>query len=315
MNTSSLELAIVVPCYNEEQVLPETARQLRAMLDELTETEKIAAHSRIYFVDDGSGDQTWSLIETLTADDERVHGIKLSYNRGHQNALLAGLFNAEGDIIISIDADLQDDIKVIGQMIDAYLEGNDIVYGVRAARKTDGLFKRVTAESFYRLLGWMGVNVVFNHADYRLMSRRAIAALKEYGEVNIFLRGIIPSIGFPSTSVSYDRNKRFAGESKYPLSKMLGFAINGITAFSSLPLRLIAVLGFVIFLFSLLLSIWVLWVKIFAGEAIPGWASSVLPMYLLGGIQLLSIGVLGEYVGRIYMETKHRPRFIIEKII
>jgi hypothetical protein len=186
---------------------------------------------------------------------------------------------------------------------------------VRAARKTDRLFKRVTAESFYRLLGWMGVDVVFNHADYRLMSRRAIEALKGYGEVNVFLRGIIPSIGFPSTSVSYDRNKRIAGESKYPLSKMIGFAINGITAFSSLPLRLIAVLGFVIFLFSLLLSIWVLWVKIFAGEAIPGWASSVLPMYLLGGIQLLSIGVLGEYVGRIYMETKRRPRFIIEKII
>jgi glycosyltransferase involved in cell wall biosynthesis len=315
MNTSPLELAIVVPCYNEEQVLPETARQLLALLDELTETGKIAPKSRIYFVDDGSRDQTWPLIETLSADDGRVHGIKLSYNRGHQHALLAGLFTAEGDIIISIDADLQDDIQVIGQMIDAYREGNDVVYGVRAARKTDRLFKRVTAESFYRLLGWMGVDVVFNHADYRLMSRRAIEALKGYGEVNVFLRGIIPSIGFPSTSVSYDRNKRIAGESKYPLSKMIGFAINGITAFSSLPLRLIAVLGFVIFLFSLLLSIWVLWVKIFAGEAIPGWASSVLPMYLLGGIQLLSIGVLGEYVGRIYMETKRRPRFIIEKII
>ena len=315
MNTSPLKLAIVVPCYNEEQVLPETARQLLALLDELTETGKIAPNSRIYFVDDGSRDQTWPLIETLSADDERAHGIKLSYNRGHQNALLAGLFTAEGDIIISIDADLQDDIQVIGQMVDAYQEGNDVVYGVRAARKADRLFKRVTAESFYRLLGWMGVDVVFNHADYRLMSRRAIEALKGYGEVNIFLRGVIPSIGFPSTSVSYDRNKRIAGESKYPLSKMIGLAINGITAFSSLPLRLIAVLGFVIFLFSLLLSIWVLWVKIFAGEAIPGWASSVLPMYLLGGIQLLSIGVLGEYVGRIYMETKRRPRFIIEKII
>ena len=315
MNTSPLKLAIVVPCYNEEQVLPETARQLLALLDELTETGKIAPNSRIYFVDDGSRDQTWPLIETLSADDGRVHGIKLSCNRGHQHALLAGLFTAEGDIIISIDADLQDDIQVIGQMIDAYREGNDVVYGVRAARKADRLFKRVTAESFYRLLGWMGVDVVFNHADYRLMSRRAIEALKGYGEVNIFLRGVIPSIGFPSTSVSYDRNQRFAGESKYPLSKMIGFAINGITAFSSLPLRLIAVLGFVIFMFSLLLSVWVLWVKIFAGEAIPGWASSVLPMYLLGGIQLLSIGVLGEYVGRIYMETKHRPRFIIEKII
>ncbi len=315
MNISPPELSIVVPCYNEEKVLPETSRQLLELLDELISAGRVSPESRIYFVDDGSQDQTWQLIETLSASNKQVRGIKLTYNRGHQNALLAGLLTAEGDIIISIDADLQDDIRVVEKMIDAYMEGNDIVYGVRAARKTDSQFKRLSAESFYRLLRGMGVDVVFNHADYRLMSRRAIEALKDFGEVNVFLRGIIPSIGFPSTTVSYDRHKRFAGESKYPLRQMIGLAVNGITAFSSLPLRLIAILGFVIFVFSLLLSAWVFWIKIFTGDAIPGWASSVLPMYLLGGIQLLSIGILGEYVGRIYMETKHRPRYIIEKII
>jgi len=308
-------LTIVVPCYNEEEVLPETNKRLLKLLDHLQEQEKISTDSRIYFVDDGSNDLTWTLVEEHAVKDSRIHGIKLSRNQGHQNALLAGLLTVDGDVVVSIDADLQDDISVIEKMVDAYHKGNDVVYGVRKERDTDTVFKRGTAEFYYTLLKWMGVSVVFNHADYRLMSRRSLEALKEYNEVNLFLRGVIPTIGFPSSVVAYDRSERFAGESKYPLSKMLALAIDGITSFSALPLRMIAGLGIIIFLFSLAISFWVMWVRFVSGDAIPGWASSVLPMYFLGGIQLLSIGVVGEYVAKIYMETKQRPRFIIEKNI
>lgn len=308
-------LAIVVPSYNEEEVLPESIGQLSGLLGRLLESGKIAADSGIYYVDDGSSDRTWALIEEHAARDSRVHGIKLSRNRGHQNALLAGLLTVPGDVIVSIDADLQDDINVIEDMMDAYHDGHDVVYGVRRKRDTDTAFKRISAESYYTLLGWMGVAVVFNHADYRLMSRRTLDALREYDEVNLFLRGVIPTIGFPSTTVEYDRKERFAGESKYPLRKMLALAFDGITSFSAVPLRLIAGLGVLIFIFSIAMSVWVMWVRMFTGDAIPGWASSVLPMYFLGGVQLFSIGVVGEYVSKIYTEVKRRPRFFIEKTV
>jgi glycosyltransferase involved in cell wall biosynthesis len=270
------------------------------------------AGSAIWFVDDGSKDKTWELIEGYVVSNPYIRGLKLARNRGHQNALLAGLENATGDVLISIDADLQDDIQVIKTMMAEYHKGIDVVYGVRSVRELDTPFKRMTAEGYYHLLKKMGVNIVFNHADFRLMSRRAIEALKAYEEVNLFLRGIIPTIGFPSSTVEYARAARFAGESKYPLKKMLALAADGITSFSAVPLRLIALLGFIIFLLSMGLSAWVFFVKVFTDHATPGWASSVLPMYLLGGIQLLSIGVLGEYVAKMYMETKKRPRYFIQ---
>ena len=310
-----MNLSIVVPCYNEEEVLHETSRQLLALLVRLTEAGKIGLESRIYFVDDGSKDQTWSIIEELSEGHVPVHGIKLSRNRGHQNALLGGLFTAEGDALVSIDADLQDDVSVIEQMVDEHHAGFDVVYGVRKKRQTDTAFKRATAEGFYRLMQMMGVDVVFNHADYRLMSRRAIEHLKEYREVNLFLRAMVPLIGFRTTSVYYDRAERFAGESKYPLKKMLSFAWDGITSFSVMPLRFITTIGFLIFFASIVLSFWAVGVRLFTDDAVPGWTSTVLPIYLIGGIQLLSIGIVGEYIGKIYLETKGRPRFIIEKVI
>ena len=310
-----MDVSIVLPCYNEEEVLPETASRLLALFERLHHAEKISANSKIYFVDDGSRDRTWEIIETLCAAHAPIHGIKLSRNRGHQNALLAGLFTAEGDALISIDADLQDDVDVIETMIDAYAEGNEIVYGVRKERKTDTAFKRATAEGFYKIMHLMGVDVVFNHADYRLMSRRAIEELKQYKEVNLFLRAMVPLIGFQSASFYYDRAERFAGESKYPLKKMLSFAWDGVTSFSVMPLRMISMLGFIIFVAALLMSVWVLGTKLFTEEAIPGWASTVLPIYLIGGIQVLSIGIVGEYIGKMYMETKARPRFIVDKVI
>lgn len=310
-----LHLTIVVPCYNEEAVLEETSKRLLGLLDGMLERGKISGESGVYFVDDGSRDRTWTIVTELAAADARVHGLKLSRNCGHQNALLAGLLRTPGDAVVSIDADLQDDIRVIDDMVNAYLGGSDIVYGVRKARTTDPAFKRMTAELYYRVLAAMGVDVVFNHADFRLMSRRALDALGEYGESDLFIRGIVPTIGFPSSVVTYDRSERFAGESKYPLGKMLSLAIHGVTSFSPYPLRLIALLGVLIFLGALLLSAWVLWVKLADGSAVPGWASSVLPMYFLGGVQLFSIGVLGEYVAKIYMETKRRPRFFIQETV
>lgn len=308
-------LSIVIPCYNEEEVLPETVAQLTVLMREMEHEQLIAPDSAIWFVDDGSKDKTWALIEDYVVSNHYIRGIKLARNRGHQNALLAGLETATGDVLISIDADLQDDIQVIKSMMIEHYKGIDIVYGVRKARSTDTVFKRMSAEGYYHLLSKMGVNIVFNHADYRLMSRRAIESLKQYEEVNLFLRGIIPTIGFPSSTVEYDRAARFAGESKYPLKKMLALAADGITSFSAVPLRLIAGLGFFIFLMSLGLSFWVFFVKLFTDNATPGWASSVLPMYLLGGIQLLSIGVLGEYIAKMYMETKKRPRYFLDKVI
>lgn len=306
-------LSVVVPCFNEELVLPETSKRLGEVLNELINKNKVSLGSYILFVDDGSSDGTWEIIENLADDNPIYRGIKLSRNKGHQLALLAGLHSAEGDIVISVDADLQDDLNAIGEMIDEYHLGSDVVYGVRKSRQKDTFFKRFSAEVYYRLLRFMGVDVIFNHADYRLLSRRVIWSLKEYDEVNIFLRGIVPQIGYPSSVVYYDRSERFAGESKYPLRKMLAFAWEGITSFSVVPLRLITVCGVIIFSISLLISFWALWIRIFTDQAIPGWTSTVIPIYFLGGVQMLGIGVIGEYLAKMFLETKHRPRYFIER--
>jgi glycosyltransferase involved in cell wall biosynthesis len=306
-------LSVIVPCFNEEAVLPETARRLQSLLDDLAGRGKIDAASHIVFVDDGSRDRSWAIIESLSRDSAMCRGLKLSRNRGHQNALLAGLLKAQGDVCISVDADLQDDLNAIEAMLDAYINGSDIVYGVRKRRDTDHLLKRLSAESYYWLLARFGVEVIFNHADYRLMSRCALTALAQFSEANLFLRGIIPQLGFPSSIVYYDRAERFAGESKYPLRKMLAFAWEGITSFSSAPLRFITALGILVSLTSLGFSAWALWVRLFTTHAIPGWTSTVVPLYFLGGVQLLSIGILGEYIAKIYSETKRRPHFFLEK--
>lgn len=306
-------LTIVVPCYNEEAVLPETQARLLEVLDRLEEKNAISAQSKLVFVDDGSKDGTWRTIENLADAERRITGLKLSRNRGHQNAVLAGLLNSSGDILITIDADLQDDLDAIERMISAHASGADIVYGVRKARDTDTWFKRTSAEAYYKLLAIFGVEIVFNHADYRLMSRRAIEALRAYGEVNLFLRGIVPQLGYPTAFVYYDRSERFAGESKYPLSKMLALAWQGITSFSTTPLRIITSLGFLISGGSFAFTMWAISIRVFTEQAVPGWASTVVPVYLLGGIQLLCIGIIGEYLGKIYTETKNRPRYFIEQ--
>jgi glycosyltransferase involved in cell wall biosynthesis len=308
-----MKLTIVVPCYNEAAVLPETAARLQALLADLGRRGKIGPECQIVFVDDGSSDRTWAIITSLTQSSPVFRGLKLSRNRGHQNALMAGLLNSEGDATISVDADLQDDPSAIEAMLDAYSSGSDIVYGVRKLRDSDSLFKRFTAVTYYWLLARFGVEVVFNHADYRLMSRRSLAALAQYGESNLFLRGIVPQLGFPSSIVYYDRAERFAGVSKYPLGKMLTLAWQGITSFSTTPLRFITALGCLVSLGSLGFSIWALWVRLFTENAVPGWTSTVVPLYFLGGVQLLSIGILGEYVAKIYTESKRRPSFFVEK--
>lgn len=308
-------LAVVVPCYNEEQVLPETASRLDELLLRMATNGLISSTSRVYLVDDGSRDRTWTIVEDLSRKNSRFAGVKLSRNRGHQNALVAGLFTAAGDVIVSVDADLQDDINVIEQMINEFKQGADIVYGVREQRLTDTFFKRVTAEAFYGLMRGLGAETVPNHADFRLMSRRAIESLKEFSEVNLFLRGIVPLIGYRSSTVHYNRTERFAGESKYPLRKMIEFALDAITSFSVVPLRIITGIGFVVFAVTILTSMWILWVKFGTGDAIPGWASTVLPMLFLGGVQILCLGVMGEYLGKIYSETKARPRYFIERIV
>lgn len=310
-----MKLQIVVPCYNEEPVLPETARQLDALLDRLIVGGKVSGDSRITFVDDGSRDRTWALIEQEAQARSRVAGLRLSRNRGHQNAVLAGMLSVDGDAVVTIDADLQDDIEAIGRMVDEYRGGCDIVFGVRADRSSDTLFKRGTAELFYRLLALAGIEAVHNHADFRLMSRRAIEALRQYREVNLYLRGIVPLIGFRSTCIEYDRKPRFAGESKYPLSKMLRLALEAVTSFSTVPLQVISALGFVVFLGSIAISLWVLWVSLFTDRAVPGWASTVLPMYFLGGIQILCLGVVGAYLGKVYSEIKARPRYFIDRTV
>ncbi|HEY4213012.1 MAG TPA: glycosyltransferase family 2 protein [Steroidobacteraceae bacterium] len=308
-------LGIVVPCFNETEVLPETSRRLTALLDRLIASGQVARGSQIVYVDDGSRDGTWQLIEILSQADERIGGIKLSRNRGHQNALLAGLFTVDADVLISVDADLQDDIDVMSDMLTSFSKGAHVVYGVRKDRTSDGFFKRATAQGFYCAIRALGVESVYNHADFRLMSRDAVAALKKFGEVNLFLRGIVPLLGYRSDIVYYTRSERFAGVSKYPLRKMLALALDGVTSFSVVPLRFITAVGFVVFLASVAMGMWTLWVRLFTDDAVPGWTSTLLPIYFLGGIQILCIGILGEYLGKVYQETKQRPRFIIEKLL
>ncbi len=308
-----MQLSLILPCYNEEEVLEETSTKLLSLLHTLIESSKIDETSMIYFIDDGSSDSTWSIIEALSKNNKHISGIKLSRNFGHQNALLSALFTVKGDAIISIDADLQDDISMIEKMVDHYDDGDDIVYGVKKKREADGFFKRTSAEGFYKVMHWMGVDIVHNHADFRLLSRRVVEHLKNYKEVNLFLRGIIPLVGFQSSTVVYDISERTAGESKYPLKKMLSFAWDGISSFSVTPLRFITVTGFILFVSTLMLTIHALWIALFTDEAVPGWASTVLPIYFIGGVQMLSLGIIGEYIGKIYLENKARPRFIIEK--
>lgn len=307
-------LYLVIPCYNEQEVLRETARQLEEKLGRMTCAGLVSEESKVVFVNDGSKDQTWELIEELHRDNPMFTGISLAHNRGHQTALLAGLLAAKdyADIVISMDADLQDDIEVLDQMVEEYKKGNEIVYGVRSSRKKDTFFKRFTAESFYHIMNFMGVEIVFNHADYRLTSRRVLENLKDYREVNLFLRGIFPSIGYRHTTVSYERKERFAGESKYPLKKMLAFAWEGITSFTVSPLKMIAGLGVVISLVSLGALVWSLVVKV-AGYTVPGWTSILCSIWLLGGLQLFCLGIIGAYIGKIYEEVKQRPRFILER--
>jgi glycosyltransferase involved in cell wall biosynthesis len=283
-------------------------------MTELVASGKVSAKSNIWLVDDGSRDNTWALIQTLARESELFVGIKLSRNRGHQHALLAGLLSADGDAVISLDADLQDDLSAVEQMVDAYLSGYEVVYGVRSKRERDTWFKRWSAERYYGLLRALGVAIIPNHADYRLMGRAALTALADYPEVNLFLRGIIPSLGFKSTQVFYDRSERCAGESKYPLPKMLAMAVDGVTSFSPVPLRIIAILGAGIFVVSLVTVGWVLFVRLLTDRAVPGWASITLPIYCLGGLQLLGLGVVGEYVAKVYLESKRRPRFIVEHV-
>lgn len=310
------KLYLVIPCYNEEEVLPETARRLKDKLTALIERKLIHEGSRILFVNDGSKDKTWEVIKGLHEQDDLYSGINLSRNRGHQNALLAGLMTAKdrADMVISMDADLQDDINAIDEMIEKYLKGIDIVYGVRSSRAKDTFFKKVTAESFYRLMNAMGATTVFNHADYRLMSRRALEGLAEFGEVNLFLRGIVPMIGYSCDVVYYERGERFAGESKYPLGKMLSFAIEGITSLSIKPIRMITGLGFAVFLVSIGILIYSL-VRHFMGATIVGWTTLMVSVWAIGGLILLALGVVGEYIGKIYLETKARPRFIVEEVL
>ena len=305
-------LYLVVPCYNEEEVLIETSRRLFGKINKMINEEKISKKSKILFVNDGSKDKTWDMIEELYNKNSIFSGVNLSRNRGHQNALLAGLMVAKeyADMVISLDADLQDDIDVIEKFVEEYYSGSDIVYGVRSSRKTDTFFKRTTALGFYKFMDKLGVNVVYNHADYRLMSKRALEALAEFKEVNLFLRGIVPLIGYKYSIVEYERHERFAGESKYPLKKMLAFAIDGITSFSVKPIRLISVLGFSIFFISLIALIYSLVVK-FLGKTEVGWTSIVISIWMLGGIQLLSLGVIGEYIGKIYNGIKNSRRKLI----
>lgn len=309
---STPTLFIVIPCYNEEEVLPITAPMFLNKLLSLVQAGKIADSSRIMFVNDGSRDRTWEIISELSRSDEHYIGISQSRNRGHQNAVLAGLMEARGkcDITISIDCDGQDDINAMDKMVDAYADGCDVVYGVRSSRETDTFFKRSTAQGFYKFLSLMGAEVVYNHADYRLISARALDALSEFHEVNLFLRGMVPLVGFKSTSVEYSRSERIAGESKYPLKKMIALAVDGITSLSVKPLRMIMSFGLTVALISFIGVIWAI-VAAICGDTVAGWASTTCIVCFVGGVQLICMGIIGEYVGKIYMETKARPRYII----
>lgn len=305
-------LTLVVPCYNEEAVLAETAQRLVALITDLRERKYIDPSSHVIFVDDGSTDDTWSVVQRMCRQHDEIRGMKLSRNRGHQWALFAGLHRSPGDATISVDADLQDDLMAIEKMLEAYVEGAEIVYGVRKCRDTDTWFKRWSAEVYYKLLARMGVEIIFNHADYRLLGRRALKALRQYNERNLFLRGIVPQLGFKAAIVEYERGERWAGESKYPLRKMLALAWDGITSFSAVPLRLITGVGVFVSLGSFAVALWALIVRLFSDTAVPGWASTVVPLYFLGGVQLLSLGIIGEYLAKIYVETKHRPQYFID---
>ena len=305
-------LYMVIPCYNEEEVLPETTKRLEQKLGDLIKKKIISEKSKVMYVNDGSKDKTWELIKKINKEKPMFTGICLSRNRGHQNALVAGLLTAKeyADVVISMDADLQDDINAIDEMLEKYYDGCDIVYGVRSARKTDTFFKRVTAEGFYKFMQMMGVDVVYNHADYRLTSKKVLNNFQDYKEVNLFLRGIFPLIGYKSDKVYYERAERFAGESKYPLKKMLNFAWDGITSFSVKPLRLICTLGFIILFISIIIMIYSL-VRKLTGNTIDGWTFLNISIWFIGGLQMISLGIIGEYVGKMYNETKSRPRFII----
>ncbi len=309
-------LYVVVPCYNEEDVLPETAKRLKQKLEALIDADKISNKSRIMFVNDGSKDKTWEIIKNLNGESSMFSGVNLSRNRGHQNALLAGLMTAKekADVTISMDADLQDDINAVDEMLNEYYNGCDIVYGVRSKRKKDTAFKRITAEGFYKIMNFLGAETVFNHADYRLMSKRAVESLSSFEEVNLFLRGIVPMVGFKSASVYYEREQRFAGESKYPFKKMLSFALEGITSLSTKPIRFITLIGFLIFAISILMLAYII-VRWAIGATVSGWASVVCSVWAIGGLIMLSLGVIGEYIGKIYLETKARPKFIIESVL
>lgn len=313
MNT---KLYMVIPCYNEEAVLHETAKRLKEKYEALIAAGQISSESRIVFVNDGSKDKTWEIIRELHESNSYFSGVNLSRNRGHQNAVLAGLMTVKDlcDAAITMDADLQDDIDAIDEMVQKYHEGCEVVYGVRNSRKTDTFFKRFTAEGFYKFMKLMGVDIVFNHADFRLMSSRVLDALSEYKEVNLFLRGIVPQIGYKSDSVYYERHERFAGESKYPLKKMLAFAMDGITSFSVKPLKMITNLGLILFVLSIIAFIWVL-VGALMGKTEIGWPSIMCSIWLLGGLQIFFLGVIGEYIGKIYFETKARPRFFVADFI
>ncbi len=307
-------LSLILPCYNEQEVLPETTRRLISLVERLQQDGEVAAGSAIYYVDDGSRDKTWEMIQEFSKVHTLLRGIKLSRNRGHQNALLCGLLTAPGDILISLDADLQDDLEAIPAMVKSYQAGNEIVFGVRRQRTADTFFKRISAESYYKFLAFMGVQIIYNHADYRAMSRRAVETLRSYDETHLFLRGLIPQLGFKSDIVYFDRAERFAGESKYPLTKMLSLAWQGVTSFSAYPLRLITGIGMIISVASLAMAAWAITLRLFTSEAVPGWASTVIPMYFLGGVQLLSLGIIGEYVAKIFDSSKKRPRYHIDQL-
>ena len=310
------KLYVVIPCYNEEEVLPETSKRLKNKLEELMEKGKIDRNSKIVFVNDGSKDRTWEIVEKLHEEDHIFSGINLSRNRGHQNALLAGLMTAKNyaDMVVSMDADLQDDVAVIEEMIDKFHNGCDIVYGVRKERKTDTFFKRTTAQGFYKVMEMMGVKTVYNHADFRLMSKRAVEQFSKYQETNLFLRGMMPLIGYQTDCVYYDRKERVAGESKYPLKKMLALAFNGISSFSVKPISMILGAGVIIVILSILAAIYAL-ISYCTGHVVPGWTSLILSIWFLGGIQLMAVGLVGQYIGKIYIEVKHRPRYNIEKVL
>ena len=310
------KLYIAVPCYNEEEVLPDSAEKLRNKLRSMMDKGLISYDSRIVFIDDGSKDKTWQLIEELHNTDSIYSGIKLSRNRGHQNALMCGLMTLkdQADAVISIDADLQDDIEVFDEMVERCQDGCDVVYGVRSKRETDTFFKRFTAEGYYKVLDKMGAKVIFNHADFRLMSKRALEAFSEFHETNLFLRGLVPMIGFKSAIVTYERSERLAGESKYPLKKMLALAWEGITSLSTKPIKMITRLGLIIFLISIIMLIYSI-IRFFTGATETGWASLAVSIWAIGGLQMMAIGIIGEYIGKIYLESKHRPRFIVETFL